>query len=177
MPMEGEGENCPRCKKGYAEAAAPRPPAPPPPPKAPTDPIGKAWFTRDFSALTPEQRGDAALRVHITTLEQDPGFTIVQTLGIVSGCYTMAFGAVAETFGAIGRAIVGSGRSFMTESHLDDGILQATLQLRANAMQRYVANGVVGIRYQFEEFSGANNRGVLTVIATGTAVRMEPKIT
>ena len=167
MPFEGIGENCPRCSKLYTETPVPRPIAV----AIPTDPIEKAWYFRDFRSLSPEQLGLAAGRVEICTLESMPGKTIEQAVGLVSGTYTMAFGAIFEAFAGLARNIRGSGSSPQTEQHINEGILNVIAQLRVNAMMSFGADAVVGIKYQFEEFSGANNKGILAVIGTGTAVK------
>ena len=100
-----------------------------------------------------------------------PGKTIEQAVGLVSGTYTMAFGAIFEAFAGLARNIRGSGSSPQTEQHINEGILNVIAQLRVNAMMSFGADAVVGIKYQFEEFSGANNKGILAVIGTGTAVK------
>ena len=168
MPMEGDGERCPRCEELYAA-----------PPKArpvvvqdmlPSDPIDRAWRLRNFGSLTPEQVGQAAARVEICTLEAMPGKRIGAALGVVSGTYTVAFGAVFEAIAGLARNIGGTGRSPQTEQHIKEGIQHVIGQMRVEAMLNLRAEAVVGIRYQFEEFSGANSKGILVVVGTGTAI-------
>lgn len=168
MPMEGEGERCPRCDELYATPAKARPVAVQP--VVPSDPIDRAWHLRDFRELTPEQLGQAAARVEISTLEAMPGKSIGVALGVVSGTYTVAFGAIFEAVAGLARNIQGTGCSPQTEQHIQEGIRQVIGQLRVNAMLNLRAEAVVGIRYQFEEFSGANGKGILVVVGTGTAV-------
>lgn len=165
MPMEGSGESCPKCGELYSAPAKPRP-AP-----IPTDPIDRAWHLRDFRGLTPEQIGQAAGRVGICTLEVMPGKIIDSALGLVSGTYTMAFGAIFEAFAGLARNVVGTGSSPQTEQHIETGIAHVLGHMRVSALLNFKADGIVGIRYQFEEFSGANNKGILVVVGTGTAVR------
>lgn len=169
MPMEGSGSSCPRCGELYATPPKPRPKTVAP--QIPTDPVEKAWYFRDFRDLSAEQLGQAASRVDICTLEFMPGREIDCALGLVSGSYTVAFGAIFEAVAGLARNIRGTGSSPQTEQHIRIGIRQVIGQLRVEAITAFGADAVVGIRYHFEEFSGANNQGILVVVGTGTAVR------
>jgi uncharacterized protein YbjQ (UPF0145 family) len=100
-----------------------------------------------------------------------PGTEIESALGLVSGSYTVAFGAIFEAVAGLARNIRGTGSSPQTEQHIRAGIVQVLGQLRVEALTAFSADAVIGIRYQFEEFSGANNQGILVVVGTGTAVR------
>ena len=166
--MEGVGDACPRCGERYA--TPPKPRQAPPELALPADPVDRAWHLRDFRGLTPAQLGVAAGRVEICTLESMPGRTISAALGLVSGTYTVAFGAVFEALAGLARNIRGTGSSPQTEEHIHHGIRQVLGQLRTSALTQFGADGIVGIRFQFEEFSGANNQGILVVVGTGTAV-------
>lgn len=169
MPMEGEGSACPRCGKRYDEPVEPKP-TPKPPPS--TDPVELAWHSHDFKGLSAEELAVAAQRVELSTLMAGPDRDH-QVLGIVSGSYTMAFGAVFEAVGGLVRNVMGTGSSALTQKLLDDGLQQSSGLMRIRALQQHGADAVYGVRYQFEEISGANSKGVLVVLATGTAIRFK----
>lgn len=167
MPMEGEGASCPRCGKRYDDPVAPKPVPEPP---LPTDPVELAWHTRDFRGLSADALAVAAQRVELSTLMVGPerGHRV---LGIVSSSYTMAFGAVFEAVGGLVRNVMGTGGSALTQKLLDEGLQQTSGLMKIRALQLYGADAVYGVRYQFEEISGANSKGILVILATGTAIR------
>ena len=168
MPMEGNGESCPRCGAAYLVPAVVRE-KPTEVVKLSFDPVDRAWETKDFSKLTPEQITAAAVRITISTTDQIAKFEIAKSLGVVSGMYSFAFGAASEAIAGFARNLAGSGSSPQTEYHLTAGMRDATRMMQGRSFA-IGADAIVGVRYTFEEFSGANNLGVIVVIATGTAV-------
>lgn len=166
MPMEGDGPSCPRCGRRYDDPVEPKPV---PEAALPTDPVELAWHRHDFRALNLEELALAAQRLELSTLTSGPeqGHRV---LGIVSGSYTMAFGAVFEAVGGLVRNVVGTGSSALTQKLLDEGMLHASGQMKIRALQQFGADAVWGVRYQFEEISGANSKGILVILATGTAI-------
>ena len=169
MPMEGLGETCPRCDAGYTTPPINRE-RPQEIRQLPTDPVDKAWALRDFSNLTPEQISKAAARIQVATTNDISGKQAALSLGIVTGVYTFAFGLIFEAIAGLARNIGGSGSSPQTEQHLNNGMQEAISMMRGKALA-VGADAVVGVKLSFEEFSGANNLGVIAVVATGTAIR------
>ena len=107
----------------------------------------------------------------LSTTESIPGRTIEEICGVIGGEYAVAFGAIFETIAGAARNLAGTGKSGLTLHHMQTGRQEALQSLRMQALN-LGANSVVAIRFDFEEFSGANQRGVLVVAATGTAVRL-----
>jgi uncharacterized protein YbjQ (UPF0145 family) len=171
MPMEGHGSTCPRCNAAYTSPPI-KHERPAEIQKLPTDPVDRAWALRDFSKLTPEQIAMAASRIQLSTTASIPGKQLSRSLGIVTGIYSFAFGAVFEAVAGLARNLAVSGSSAQTEQHMNNGIAFATQTMQGRALA-LGADAIVGIKYEFEEFSGANNLGVIAVIATGTATLYE----
>lgn len=113
--------------------------------------------------------------VTVSTLEHVPGRTVVGTYGLVAGQCTVAWGAVFEEVAGLLRNVAGTGRSHRMESAINEARDTALFDLRRAAGQAGM-DAVLGVRIQYEEFSGANQRGVLVVVATGTgaALASEP---
>jgi uncharacterized protein YbjQ (UPF0145 family) len=112
-----------------------------------------------------------AARVVIVSTPTVPGFCIDAVCGIVGGEHAYAFGAVFEEIAGFFRNVAGGGTSHQTVSFLKEARGKALQALRFAALDAG-ANAVVGVTFDYEEFSGANQRGVYVVIATGTAVRI-----
>lgn len=94
-------------------------------------------------------------------------------MGIVAGEYSYAFGAIFESVAGLIRNIAGSGKSGMTTRMLKEGRRHAIANMQLEALL-LGAQAVVGVRIDFEEFSGANGQGIIVVVATGSAVSLKP---
>ncbi|MDF1691752.1 MAG: heavy metal-binding domain-containing protein [Zhongshania sp.] len=110
----------------------------------------------------------------VTTTPTVPGREIEQVIDIVATHSTYAFSSLNEMFGSIGRAFVGSGKSYGTEGHLAKCRAEALESLRHSAAT-IGADAVVGTEIQIAEFSGATDNGVIVVSAIGTAVTLLPR--
>lgn len=120
----------------------------------------------------------ANLRAHagkvlVTTTAFVPGRDITGICGVVAHDTAHAFGAVFEEFAGFLRNVVGSGGSPATSKLLRESRAEvmAGLQVQALALG---ADAVIDVRFDYEEFSGANGHGVLVVVGTGTAVALAP---
>ncbi|XVJ69876.1 MAG: YbjQ family protein [Rhizobacter sp.] len=133
--------------------------------------LTQARETGDWTGIPNDTIVAEAQRVIVTTTEGIPGREVAEIRGIISSEYTYAFGAIFEEFAGLLRNIAGSGKSSMTTKFLREGRLQVVNSLRYEALDAG-ANAVVGVRIEYEEFSGANQRGILVVVATGTAVKL-----
>ena len=172
MPMEGAGETCPRCGTVYTAEPPPRPPPPPAPVAKPKpDTIDYGWLTGDWSAVAPARVQAVAASVIVSTTESVPGRAVASIAGVVSGSYTYAFGALEEAIAGLGRNLIGSGSSPRTERQVAEGNVHVINVMRHSALDLR-AQAVVGIRLQCTEISGANAKGILLIIGTGTAVRL-----
>src|SRR5690554_1787114 len=106
----------------------------------------------------------------VTTTPTLPGAEVDKVLGIVAGDSIYAFSSINEFFGSIGRAVAGSGQSYITESHLVRCREEALKRLRFNAANLGADDAVIGVSVNVVEFSGATDNGVVVISATGTAV-------
>jgi uncharacterized protein YbjQ (UPF0145 family) len=70
------------------------------------------------------------------------------------------------------RDFGGSGRSGMTINFLREGRKEVLNALRRCALEAD-AQAVVGIKIDYEEFSGANGKGIIVIVASGTALKIE----
>lgn len=118
----------------------------------------------------PKETIDAEARsVVLVSTDGVHGREISATRGMVHADYAYAYGAIfEEIFGAL-RNVGGSGQSSGTTSKLDEGRQHCKRILQIRAIE-VGGNAVVAVRFDYEEFSGANGRGVTVVTATGTAV-------
>jgi uncharacterized protein YbjQ (UPF0145 family) len=129
--------------------------------------------TRDWSGIDPKVLRAELGKITVTTTPSIPGHIITRVIDVVSADYAYAFGALFESIGGIARNLVGSGRSGQTISFLKEGRSEVLSALRFRALEMG-ATAIIGIKIDYEEFSGANNQGIIVVTATGTAVATKP---
>lgn len=125
------------------------------------------WRGIDHSLIRKE-----AATITLVTTDSLPNSGPIEAVGIVSADYAYAFSAFSESIAGLARNVVGSGASGKTVGFLKEGRAEVMQLLRFNALDLN-ANAVVGVRFDYEEFSGANNQGVIVVTATGTAIRFK----
>ncbi len=135
-----------------------------------------ARITGNWAGIPADTIQLEAARVVVVSTPTVPGFRIDAVCGIVGGEHAYAFGAVFEEIAGFFRNVAGGGTSHQTVSFLKDARAKALQALRFAALDAG-ANAVVGVIFDYEEFSGANQRGVYVVIATGTAVRIGQEVT
>lgn len=123
---------------------------------------------RGFPADVLQREADAVV---LSTADHVPGSAVEAVRGLVSADYAFAFGAIFEELAGFMRNVVGSGSSGQTVEFLQAGRAAVLAGLRTQALH-CGANAVVAIRIDYEEFSGANQRGIYVVTGTGTAVRV-----
>lgn len=128
-----------------------------------------ARTTGNWAGFGADVIAEEARRVALVTTDTLPGAQIVRACGIVVGDFAYAYGALFEEFGGLMRNLAGSGQSPLTTKKLQEGREHCLSQLRLKALD-VGANAVLGVRFDYEEFSGANNKGVTVVSASGTAV-------
>jgi len=161
-----ELEACPSCGliySRYDDAAALR------------DRIARARKTGNWMGIAHEDIPDAdrvwaAARLPATTTPMVPGFTITQAIDVVSAECAYGMNIVRDLFAGV-TDVVG-GRSAATQTVLRDARRTVMAELRAEAFALH-ADAVVGVRLDFNEFSGGG-KSMLFVVATGTAVRLAP---
>lgn len=157
---QGPEYACPACKAVYAKVSAA------------LAPVDHARATGDWSGISQQEIDQLAAKVIVSTLEHLPGYSITENLEILSADFAYAFGGIFEAVAGLARNIGGSGNSWMTTDFMLRGRQATTTAIRRTAVQ-HRADAVIGVRYHFQEFSGANQRGVLVVAATGTAVKIK----
>lgn len=135
--------------------------------------LERARVTGNWGGIAPDVVRAEASAVIVTTTPTVPGREIERVCGVVGGEHAYAFGAIFEEVAGFIRNVAGGGVSRQTIGFLRDGRAHALQALRFAALD-VGANAVVGVGFDYEEFSGANQRGVYLVVATGTAVRLAP---
>ena len=109
----------------------------------------------------------------LTTTSQLQDRTIREYAGIVSGEAILGANVFRDLFASF-RDIVG-GRSGAYEKSLREAkdIALAELEEAAKAIG---ADAVIGIDFDYESITRGNSGGMLMVSASGTAVKLEPRI-
>jgi uncharacterized protein YbjQ (UPF0145 family) len=158
---------CPKCQAIYAKVEALHAAQ-----QQEMDAIANARRSGNWSGIDQSLIRKEAATITLVTTESIPGMGSVEAVGIVSADYAYAFGAIFESIAGLARNVVGSGASGKTVGFLKEGRTEVMQLLRFNALDLN-ANAVVGVRFEYEEFSGANNQGVIVVTATGTALRFK----
>lgn len=128
------------------------------------------WAGIPHRHVPPEDRGRAAEKMPVTTTPMVPGFTTTQVLDVVSAECAYGMNMLKDFFASV-TDVVG-GRSGSTQRVLRDARRKVMAELRAEAFA-LEADGVVGVRLDFNEFSGGG-KAMLFVVATGTAVKLTP---
>jgi uncharacterized protein YbjQ (UPF0145 family) len=157
---------CPACGLIYArydDAAALR------------DRVNRARSSGDWSGIPRQHIPDAlvaevAARLPVTTTPTLPGRMIAQAVDVVSAECAYGMNVLKDFFAGV-TDVVG-GRSGSTQRVLRDARRQVMAELRAEAFA-LDADAVVGVRLDFNEFSGGG-KSMLFVVATGTAVKLAP---
>jgi len=139
--------------------------------RQPAERLAAARESGNWSLIDPAVVADETSRVVLVTTDTVPGKTIERACAVVAADYAFAFGAIGEEIAGAFRNLVGSGPSPETVAQLQKGRAAVLDGLRPRALAAG-ANAVVGIRIELEEISGANQRGILILSATGTAVRL-----
>jgi uncharacterized protein YbjQ (UPF0145 family) len=106
----------------------------------------------------------------VTTTDTVPGHTITKVVDVVSAECAYGMNLFKDFFANV-TDVVG-GRSGSTQKVLRDARRQVMAELRAEAFA-LEADAVVGVRLDFNEFSGGG-KSMLFVVATGTAVKLMP---
>ncbi len=126
------------------------------------------WSGIPAHAIPVEFHAQAAAQMPVTTTPMLPGFTIAKAIDVVSA--ECAFGMnLLKDFYASVTDVVG-GRSGSTQKVLREARRQAMAELRAEAFA-LGADGIVGVKLDFNEFSGGG-KSMVFVVATGTAVKL-----
>ena len=157
-------DTCPGCGLIYArydEAVAMR------------DRIARAHSSGDWTGIPHKlipaaSMAQATARLLVTTTPMVPGFTITQVVDVVSAECAYGMNLLKDFFANV-TDVVG-GRSGSTQKVLRDARRQVMAELRAEAFA-LEADAVVGVRLDFNEFSGGG-KSMLFVVATGTAVKL-----
>ena len=159
---------CPKCQAVYAKMAELHDKQ-----LAQQATLEQARRTGSWSGVAADVLQREIDRVQLCTVENLPGATATEAMGVLSADYTFAFGAILETVAGLARNVAGSGASEKTVHHLRTG--RATcLQAIKHQAGMLGADAVIGVRFDYEEFSGANGHGIIVVTATGTAVKCSP---
>ena len=135
--------------------------------------IRRAKETGDWSGINPAVIRNEASKIMLSTTPILPGHIAVKVIDVVSADYAFAFGALFEAVGGLARNLVGSGKSGQTINFLREGRNEVLNALRYSALD-IGATAIIGLKIDYEEFSGANNQGIIVVTATGTAVATKP---
>ena len=159
-------DTCPACGliySRYDEAAAMR------------DRVARARSTGNWTGIPrkhipPNELHLASSRLIATTTPMVPGFTTSEILDVVSAECAYGMNILKDFFAGITDVI--GGRSGSTQRVLRDARRQVMAELRAEAFA-IEADAVVGVRLDFNEFSGGG-KAMLFVVATGTAVKLTP---
>jgi uncharacterized protein YbjQ (UPF0145 family) len=117
-----------------------------------------------------EEVGDKHLSIPCITLQQFPGYRVVETRGLVSGVAVMgtnAFRDIAASF----KNVVG-GRAGGYEASFKEGRLIATSEMQREAFTAG-ANAVLGVSIDYETVNGQ----MMIVTVSGTSVVLEKLVT
>lgn len=128
------------------------------------------WSGVPFSEIPLAHRAQAAQAVPITTTNEIPGRVTLQALDVVSAECAYGMNIFKDLLAGVTDAL--GGRSGFTQGVLKDASRVVMAQLRLEALQ-LGADAVVGVRLDYNEFSGAG-KSMLFVVATGTAVKLAP---
>lgn len=139
------------------------------------DRITRARQTGDWTGvprnqIPPQELGRAMAHMVVTTTDTVPGHTITKVVDVVSAECAYGMNLFKDFFANV-TDVVG-GRSGSTQKVLRDARRQVMAELRAEAFA-LEADAVVGVRLDFNEFSGGG-KSMLFVVATGTAVKLMP---
>lgn len=156
---------CPKCQAVYAKMAVLHDKQ-----LAQQATLEQARRTGNWSQVPADVLQSEIDRVQVCTLESLPGATATRSMGVLSADYTFAFGAIFEAVAGLARNVIGSGTSEKTVQHLRSG-RAVCLQALKHQAGMLGADAVIGVRFDYEEFSGANNQGLIVITATGTAVK------
>lgn len=137
------------------------------------DRITRARQTGDWTGvprnqIPSQELGRAISCLIATTTESVPGHAITQVVDVVSAECAYGMDLFKDFFAKV-TDVVG-GRSDSTQKVLRDARRQVMAELRAEAFA-LEADAVVGVRLDFNEFSGGG-KSMLFVVATGTAVKL-----
>jgi uncharacterized protein YbjQ (UPF0145 family) len=158
--------SCPKCQAVYAKVEAHIAHQ-----RKERELVATARASGNWAGLDPSIMQKELAQIVLTTTEAVPGFTTTEVISLVSSDYAFAFGAISESIGGLARNIAGSGRSGQTVALLKEGRTEVLRDMRQQALD-FNAHAIVGVRIDYEEISGANSKGILIVVATGTAVRL-----
>jgi uncharacterized protein YbjQ (UPF0145 family) len=175
---------CPNCGAIHAKLAAavargeiirsvrasPPPVEPAEAPRTTDEALARARSTGNWYGVPSDMVRRELDAILFATADTLPGFQIATTLGVVCADFAWSFGAVGESLAGLARNLAGSGKSDETVRLMLQGRQEVLHALRLQALN-CGADAVVALRFDYEEFSGANQRGVLVVTAIGTAVR------
>lgn len=153
---------CPKCGVIYAKAA--------PKMNAAQARLHAAIQTGDWSGFNQGELAGMIQSVRISTIDNMPGKEILDSGDVVFGDYAFAFAGIEEFIGGLARDIVGSGASSGMNSKVAAGRAIAINNLKFSVLSRGF-DGAVGVKIDYEEFSGATGRGILVVTASGTPVK------
>jgi uncharacterized protein YbjQ (UPF0145 family) len=109
--------------------------------------------------------------ITITTTDFVPKREVLEVRGIVASDHAYALCPIGEEFDGLVRNVAGAAHSQANSTLLRDARIAVLEGLRYEALSRG-ANGVIGVRFDYEELGGATGQRVLMVVATGTAVRL-----
>ena len=151
---------CPKCGVIYAKARSGGSLA-----------LARARSASSIYNMPDQQQVEFLAEFPASTTDALPGREINSTVGLVFGQSSHAFDAIGEGLAGLARNIAGSGRSPLAEKILVTARNNALAELKFAAC-KIGADAVVGVRFDFEEISGANGRGIIIVAASGTAVAL-----
>ncbi|MFC0349707.1 YbjQ family protein [Undibacterium danionis] len=136
--------------------------------------LAQARLTKNWSNVDPTLIKKELKKVIFSTIESVPGYEIEEIVDVVCGDFTHAFGAMSEAIDGLARNLVGSGRSHHTEILITKARAEILKILQHEAMAAD-AHAIIGLRFTYEEISGANGHGVFIVTGMGTAVKLKKK--
>ena len=129
--------------------------------------LGVAVVEQDLGLLLARwESREQARRIKVTTASILEGYTITETLDVISAECVFGMNIFKDFFAAV-TDVVG-GRSLTTQKVLKDARRECLLGLREEAIE-LGANAVIGSDLKYSEFSGGG-KAMLFVVATGTAV-------
>lgn len=130
------------------------------------------WSGVPREHIPPELRGHAAARLPVTTTHLVPGREISNVMDVISAECAYGMNIFKDMLGGI-TDVVG-GRSGSMQNALRDARQAVIAQLRGEAFA-LGADAVVGVSLTYSEIAGGG-KSMLFVVATGTAVGLEPRL-
>lgn len=132
--------------------------------------IAKALNDGDYSSLSVEEIDEIAGDIVLTTAFEISNAEIKTEVEIISAECVFGMNLFKDVFRSF--TDIFGGRSQTTQNTLRDARKTVLTELRREA-KTSGADAVIGVSFSYQEISGGNSGGLIMLVASGTAVRIE----